>query len=172
MLRSSIDFSQLEEQLGDDPVVPFSYDTEDPGENRASCFVAWTNEETKRIIQENIHRSPMYSGQIEGVGPRYCPSIEDKIVRFADKPRHQVFIEPCGLDTEEMYLQGMSSSLPEDVQLAFYHSVKGMEQMQVMRSAYAIEYDCVDPLQLDATLEFQEIPGLYGAGQFNGSLRL
>ena len=169
VLRSSIDFSQLEEQLGDDPVVPFSYDTEDPGENRASCFVAWTNEETKRIIQENIHRSPMYSGQIEGVGPRYCPSIEDKIVRFADKPRHQVFIEPCGLDTEEMYLQGMSSSLPEDVQLAFYHSVKGMEQMQVMRSAYAIEYDCVDPLQLDATLEFQEIPGLYGAGQFNGS---
>ena len=169
VLRSSIDFSQLEEQLGDDPVVPFSYDTENPGENRASCFVAWTNEETKRIIQENIHRSPMYSGQIEGVGPRYCPSIEDKIVRFADKPRHQVFIEPCGLDTEEMYLQGMSSSLPEDVQLAFYHSVKGMEQMQVMRSAYAIEYDCVDPLQLDATLEFQEIPGLYGAGQFNGS---
>lgn len=169
VLRSSIDFSQLEEQLGDDPVVPFSYDTEHPGENRSSCFVAWTNEETKRIIQENIHRSPMYSGQIEGVGPRYCPSIEDKIVRFAEKPRHQVFIEPCGLDTEEMYLQGMSSSLPEDVQLAFYHSVKGMEQMQVMRSAYAIEYDCVDPLQLDATLEFQEIPGLYGAGQFNGS---
>ncbi len=169
VLRSSIDFSELEEQLGDDPVIPFSYDTEDAGKNKSSCFVAWTNDETKRIIQENIHRSPMYSGQIEGVGPRYCPSIEDKIVRFSEKERHQIFIEPCGLDTEEMYLQGMSSSLPEDVQLAFYHSVKGMEQMQVMRPAYAIEYDCVDPLQLDATLEFQELPGLYGAGQFNGS---
>lgn len=169
VLRSSIDFSELEEQMGDDPVIPFSYDTDDPGENKSSCFVAWTNAETKRIILENIHRSPMYSGQIEGVGPRYCPSIEDKIVRFADKERHQVFIEPCGLDTEEMYLQGMSSSLPEDVQVAFYHSVKGMEHVQVMRPAYAIEYDCVDPLQLDATLEFQELPGLYGAGQFNGS---
>lgn len=169
VLRSSIDFTKLEEQLGDDPVIPFSYDTLEPGENRASCFVAWTNEETKRIIQENIHRSPMYSGQIEGVGPRYCPSIEDKIVRFAEKERHQVFIEPCGLDTEEMYLQGMSSSLPEEVQLAFYRSVEGMEHVQVMRSAYAIEYDCVDPLQLNATLEFQDLPGLYGAGQFNGS---
>lgn len=169
VLRSSIDFSELEEQLGDDPVIPFSYDTDQPGENKSSCFVAWTNQETKRIILENIHRSPMYSGQIEGVGPRYCPSIEDKIVRFSDKERHQIFIEPCGLDTEEMYLQGMSSSLPEDVQVAFYHSVKGMEHVQVMRPAYAIEYDCVDPLQLDATLEFQEFPGLYGAGQFNGS---
>ena len=169
VLRSSIDFDQLEEQHGDDPVVPFSYDTDDPGENRALCHIAWTNSETKRIILENIHRSPLYSGDIEGVGPRYCPSIEDKIVRFADKERHQIFVEPCGLDTEEMYLQGMSSSLPEDVQLAFYHSIKGMEKMQIMRPAYAIEYDCVDPLQLEATLEFREHPGLYGAGQFNGS---
>jgi tRNA uridine 5-carboxymethylaminomethyl modification enzyme len=169
VLRSSIDFTKLEEQYGDDPVVPFSYDTEDPGENKAICHIAWTNSETKRIILENIHRSPLYSGQIEGVGPRYCPSIEDKIVRFAEKERHQVFVEPCGLDTEEMYLQGMSSSLPEDVQIAFYHSIRGMEQMQIMRPAYAIEYDCVDPLQLEATLEFREHPGLYGAGQFNGS---
>lgn len=169
VLRSSIDFTQLEEQHGDDPVVPFSYDTEDPGENRAICHIAWTNSETKRIILENIHRSPLYSGDIEGVGPRYCPSIEDKIVRFSSKERHQIFVEPCGLDTEEMYLQGMSSSLPEDVQLQFYHSIKGMEHMQIMRPAYAIEYDCIDPLQLEATLEFREHPGLYGAGQFNGS---
>ena len=169
VLRSSIDFSKLEEQHGDDPVVPFSYDTDEPGENRAICHIAWTNSETKRIILENIHRSPLYSGDIEGVGPRYCPSIEDKIVRFSGKERHQVFVEPCGLDTEELYLQGMSSSLPEDVQLAFYHSIEGMEQMQIMRPAYAIEYDCVDPLQLEATLEFREHPGLYGAGQFNGS---
>ena len=169
VLRSSIDFSKLEEQHGDDPVVPFSYDTDEPGENRAICHIAWTNSDTKRIILENIHRSPLYSGDIEGVGPRYCPSIEDKIVRFSGKERHQVFVEPCGLDTEELYLQGMSSSLPEDVQLAFYHSIEGMEQMQIMRPAYAIEYDCVDPLQLEATLEFREHPGLYGAGQFNGS---
>ena len=169
VLRSSIDFSKLEEQHGDDPVVPFSYDTDEPGENRAICHIAWTNSETKRIILENIHRSPLYSGDIEGVGPRYCPSIEDKIVRFYGKERHQVFVEPCGLDTEELYLQGMSSSLPEDVQLAFYHSIEGMEQMQIMRPAYAIEYDCVDPLQLEATLEFREHSGLYGAGQFNGS---
>ena len=169
VLRSSIDFSKLEEQHGDDPVVPFSYDTDEPGENRAICHIAWTNSETRRIILENIHRSPLYSGDIEGVGPRYCPSIEDKIVRFSGKERHQVFVEPCGLDTEELYLQGMSSSLPEDVQLAFYHSIEGMEQMQIMRPAYAIEYDCVDPLQLEATLEFREHPGLYGAGQFNGS---
>ena len=169
VLRSSIDFSKLEEQHGDDPVVPFSYDTDEPGENRAMCHIAWTNSETKRIILENIHRSPLYSGDIEGVGPRYCPSIEDKIVRFSGKERHQGFVEPCGLDTEELYLQGMSSSLPEDVQLAFYHSIEGMEQMQIMRPAYAIEYDCVDPLQLEATLEFREHPGLYGAGQFNGS---
>lgn len=169
VLRSSIDFSQLEEQHGDDPVVPFSFETEEPGENKVVCHIAWTNADTKKIILDNIHRSPLYSGDIEGVGPRYCPSIEDKIVRFAEKERHQVFVEPCGLDTEEMYLQGMSSSLPEDVQLQFYHSIKGMENMQIMRPAYAIEYDCVDPIQLEATLEFREHPGLYGAGQFNGS---
>ena len=169
VLRRSIDFSCLEEQKGDDPVIPFSYETETPGPNRAVCHVSWTNEETHRIIRENLHRSPLYAGMIEGVGPRYCPSIEDKVVRFADKPRHQLFIEPCGLDTEEMYLQGMSSSLPEDVQLAFYRSIKGLEQVSIMRSAYAIEYDCVDPTQMQATLEFTDWPGLYGAGQFNGS---
>lgn len=169
VLRRSIDFSCLEEQKGDDPVIPFSYETEDPGPNRAVCHVSWTNEETHRIIRENLHRSPLYAGIIEGVGPRYCPSIEDKVVRFADKPRHQLFIEPCGLDTEEMYLQGMSSSLPEDVQLAFYRSIKGLEKVSIMRSAYAIEYDCVDPTQMQATLEFTDWPGLYGAGQFNGS---
>ena len=169
VLRSSIDFTDLEAQYGDEPVVPFSYETEEPGKNRAVCYVSWTNEETKRIILENIHRSPLYGGKIEGIGPRYCPSIEDKIVRFSEKKRHQLFIEPCGMDTEEMYLQGMSSSLPEDVQIAFYHSIKGLEHVQIMRSAYAIEYDCVDPTQMDATLEFQEFPGLYGAGQFNGS---
>ena len=169
VLRSSIDFTNLEEQHGDKPVVPFSYDTLEPGENKVTCHVAWTNEDTKKVILENIHRSPLYSGQIEGVGPRYCPSLEDKIVRFADKERHQVFIEPCGLNTEEMYLQGMSSSLPEEVQLAFYRTVKGLEHVEIMRCAYAIEYDCVDPLQMEATLEFQDIPGLYGAGQFNGS---
>jgi tRNA uridine 5-carboxymethylaminomethyl modification enzyme len=168
-LRSSIDFSDLEVQEGDDPIVPFSYDTLTPGKNRAVCHISWTNENTKEITKANIGRSPMYSGKIEGIGPRYCPSIEDKIMRFADKKRHQLFIEPCGMDTEEMYLQGMSSCLPEDVQLAFYHSIKGLEHVQIMRSAYAIEYDCVDPLQMDATLEFSDFPGLYGAGQFNGS---
>ena len=169
VLKSSIDFTGLEVQHGDEPVVPFSYDTEKPLENKAVCHVSWTNGETKRVILENIHRSPLYGGQIEGVGPRYCPSIEDKVVRFPDKPRHQLFIEPCGLDTEEMYLQGMSSSLPEDVQVAFYHTIPGLEHAQIMRTAYAIEYDCCDPLQLSATLEFRDWPGLYGAGQFNGS---
>ena len=169
VLKSSIDFSGLEVQHGDEPIVPFSYDTEEPLENKAVCHVSWTNDETKRVILENIHRSPLYGGQIEGVGPRYCPSIEDKVVRFPDKPRHQLFIEPCGLDTEEMYLQGMSSSLPEDVQVAFYHTIPGLEHAQIMRTAYAIEYDCCDPLQLSATLEFRDWPGLYGAGQFNGS---
>ena len=169
VLKSSIDFSGLEVQHGDEPVVPFSYDTEEPLENKAVCHVSWTNDATKQVILENIHRSPLYGGQIEGVGPRYCPSIEDKVVRFPDKPRHQLFIEPCGLDTEEMYLQGMSSSLPEDVQVAFYHTIPGLEHAQIMRTAYAIEYDCCDPLQLSATLEFRDWPGLYGAGQFNGS---
>ena len=170
VLRSSIDFTDLEVQYGDEPVVPFSYDNEDEKlENTAVCHVSWTNDRTKQVIMDNIHRSPLYSGMIEGVGPRYCPSIEDKVVRFAEKPRHQLFIEPCGRDTEEMYLQGMSSSLPEDVQRDFYHTIKGLENVKIMRSAYAIEYDCADPLQMDATLEFRDFPGLYGAGQFNGS---
>ena len=169
VLKSSIDFSGLEVQQGDEPVVPFSYDTEEPLGNKSVCHVSWTNDSTKQVILENIHRSPLYSGQIEGIGPRYCPSIEDKVVRFPEKPRHQLFIEPCGLDTEEMYLQGMSSSLPEDVQLAFYHTIPGLEHVEIMRTAYAIEYDCCDPLQLSATLEFRDWPGLYGAGQFNGS---
>lgn len=169
VLRSSIDFSELEVQHGDEPPEPFSYETETPPKNQRVCHISWTNERTKEVILENIHRSPLYSGSIEGVGPRYCPSIEDKIVRFSEKPRHQLFIEPCGLHTEEMYLQGMSSSLPEEVQLAFYHTIKGLEHAQIMRSAYAIEYDCCDPLQLDSSLEFRDFPGLYGAGQFNGS---
>ena len=169
VLRSSIDFSQLEEQLGDEPPIPFSYDTEKLGENKVKCHISWTNEDTKNIILENIHRSPLYGGKIEGVGPRYCPSLEDKIVRFSEKKRHQLFIEPCGLDTEEMYLQGMSSSLPEEVQLKFYHTIKGLEKAVIMRPAYAIEYDCVDPTEMNATLEFKKFEGLYGAGQFNGS---
>ena len=169
VLKSSIDFSNLEVQQGDEPIVPFSYDTEEPLENKAVCHVSWTNDATKQVILENIHRSPLYGGKIEGIGPRYCPSIEDKVMRFPDKPRHQLFIEPCGLETEEMYLQGMSSSLPEDVQLAFYHTIPGLEHVEIMRTAYAIEYDCCDPLQLSATLEFRDWPGLYGAGQFNGS---
>ncbi len=169
VLRSSIDFSQLEEQLGDEPPIPFSYDTKDLGENKVKCHISWTNENTKDIILKNIHRSPLYGGKIEGVGPRYCPSLEDKIVRFSDKKRHQLFIEPCGLDTEEMYLQGMSSSLPEEVQLKFYHTIKGLEKAVIMRPAYAIEYDCIDPTEMKATLEFKKFSGLYGAGQFNGS---
>lgn len=169
VLRSSIDFTDLEMQAGDEPVTPFSYETDGELKNKEVCYVSWTNERTKKVIMDNIHRSPLYSGMIEGVGPRYCPSIEDKVVRFADKPRHQLFIEPCGENTEEMYLQGMSSSLPEDVQIAFYHTIKGLEHVQIMRSAYAIEYDCVDPTQMEATLEFADLPGLYGAGQFNGS---
>jgi tRNA uridine 5-carboxymethylaminomethyl modification enzyme len=167
--RGSIDFSQLEEQAGDEPVTPFSFETTEELHNRVVCHIAYTNEETHRVIRENIHRSPLYGGKIEGVGPRYCPSIEDKVVRFADKPRHQLFVEPMGMDTEEMYLQGMSSSLPEDVQIAFYRTIKGFEQVKVMRNAYAIEYDCVDPLDLKPTLEFKAVRGLYGAGQFNGT---
>lgn len=167
--RSSIDFSNLEEQRGDEPTVPFSYDTLTPIENKVLCHVSWTNEDTKKIILDNIHRSPLYGGKIEGIGPRYCPSLEDKIVRFADKKRHQLFIEPCGENTEEMYLQGMSSSLPEEVQIAFYHTIPGLENAMIMRPAYAIEYDCIDPTDMLATLEFKQFPGLYGAGQFNGS---
>lgn len=169
VLKSSIDFTDLEEQAGDEPVTPFSYDTLEPGKNKVLCHISWTNEKTKKIILDNLHRSPLYSGKIEGIGPRYCPSIEDKIVRFSEKERHQLFIEPCGLNTEEMYLQGMSSSLPEDVQTAFYHSIKGLENAIIMRPAYAIEYYCCDPLQLRRTLEFIDFENLYGAGQFNGS---
>lgn len=169
VLRSSIDFSELEVQVGDEPPEPFSYETETGPKNQRVCHISWTNERTKEVILANIHRSPLYSGKIEGIGPRYCPSIEDKIVRFPEKERHQLFIEPCGLNTEEMYLQGMSSSLPEEVQLAFYHTIKGLEHVQIMRTAYAIEYDCCDPLQLDSSLEFRDFPGLFSAGQFNGS---
>ena len=167
--RRSIDFSNLERQDGDQNVVPFSFDGEYQPENILPCYITYTNEKTKEIILENLHRSPLYGGKIDGVGPRYCPSIEDKIVRFSEKKRHQLFIEPCGLNTEEMYLQGMSSSLPEDVQLAFLRTIPGLEHVQVMRTAYAIEYDCVDPISLYATLEFKDFPGLFGAGQFNGS---
>lgn len=167
--RQSVDFSKMEIQFGDEHTVPFSFETENSPENKVVCHITYTNEKTKEVILENLHRSPMYSGKIEGKGPRYCPSFEDKIVRFADKERHQLFIEPCGLETEEMYLQGLSSSLPEDVQLDFIHTIPGLEKAQVMRTAYAIEYDCVDPTALKATLEFNAIEGLYGAGQFNGS---
>lgn len=169
VLRRSIDFSDLEVQKGDEPPQPFSYETESLGENKVDCHISWTNDATKQVILENIHRSPMYSGKIEGVGPRYCPSFEDKIMRFRDKPRHQLFIEPCGENTEEMYLQGMSSSLPEEVQLKFYKTIKGLENCVIMRPAYAIEYDCVDPTAMKPTLEFKDLPNLFGAGQFNGS---
>ncbi len=167
--KSTIALDELEVQEGDDPPVPFSFDTESLGENKVVCHISYTNEETKKIILDNIHRSPLYGGKIEGVGPRYCPSLEDKIVRFEHKERHQLFIEPCGLDTEEMYLQGMSSSLPEEVQLQFYHTIPGLENALIMRPAYAIEYDCIDPTSMNATLEFRDFEGLYGAGQFNGS---
>ena len=167
--RNSIDFSVMEPQYGDEHKVPFSFDFEGEIENTEACYVTYTNEKTKQIILDNLHRSPLYGGKIDGVGPRYCPSIEDKIVRFAEKERHQLFVEPCGGDTQEMYLQGLSSSLPEDVQLEFLHTIPGLEKAQVMRTAYAIEYDCVDPLSLRSSLEFREFDGLYGAGQFNGS---
>ncbi|MDY5242237.1 MAG: tRNA uridine-5-carboxymethylaminomethyl(34) synthesis enzyme MnmG [Eubacterium sp.] len=167
--RKSIDFSELDVQEGDKLTVPFSFETKERPKNKVVCHITYSNEKTKRIILDNLHRSPMYSGKIEGKGPRYCPSFEDKIVRFSDKERHQLFIEPCGENTEEMYLQGLSSSLPEDVQLDFIHTIKGLEHAQVMRAAYAIEYDCVDPTALKATLEFHDLEGLYGAGQFNGS---
>lgn len=167
--RRSIDFSELDVQEGDKLTVPFSFETKERPKNKVVCHITYSNEKTKQIILDNLHRSPMYSGKIEGKGPRYCPSFEDKIVRFSDKERHQLFIEPCGENTEEMYLQGLSSSLPEDVQLDFIHTIKGLEHAQVMRAAYAIEYDCVDPTALKATLEFNDLEGLYGAGQFNGS---
>lgn len=165
----TLDYSKMEVETGDDRIVPFSFETKEPGENKVNCYLVYTNEETHRIINENLSRSAMYGGMVEGVGPRYCPSIEDKVVRFHDKPRHQLFIEPMGLDTKEMYAQGFSTSLPEDVQLEMYRSVKGLEHCEIMRSAYAIEYDCCDPTELYATLEFKNVPGLYGAGQFNGT---
>ena len=167
--RASIDFSKLEEQPGDEITAPISYSHTTPPQNKAICHVTYTNAETNRIITENIQYSPLYSGAIEGVGPRYCPSLEDKIMRFPDKPRHQLFIEPCGLNTEEMYLQGASSSLPEQVQIEMYRSIPGLEKVKFMRTAYAIEYDCVDPTALKSTLEFKGLGGLFGAGQFNGS---
>ncbi len=168
--KRSINFDIMERQDGDEKIVPFSFDTPIEGlENIVSCYVTYTNSKTHEVILSNLDRSPLYSGKIEGVGPRYCPSIEDKIVRFSDKPRHQLFVEPMGLSTEEYYLQGMSSSLPEDVQAAFLHTIDGLEDVEIMRPAYAIEYDCCDPVQLLPTLEFKKLPGLYGAGQFNGS---
>ncbi|MGN0691510.1 MAG: tRNA uridine-5-carboxymethylaminomethyl(34) synthesis enzyme MnmG [Oscillospiraceae bacterium] len=168
--RRSIDFSQLEEQKGDDYIQPFSFESDNSEmKNIVSCYIAYTNEETHQIIRENIGRSPLYSGRIHGIGPRYCPSIEDKIMRFPDRERHQLFIEPMGLGTDEYYLQGMSSSLPEDVQIAFLRSIKGLEHVEIMRNAYAIEYDCCDPQELKHTLEFKKIRGLFGAGQFNGT---
>lgn len=168
--KKSINFDVMERQDGDENIVPFSFETNPDGlENKVSCYMTYTNSITHEVIMNNISRSPMYSGKIEGVGPRYCPSIEDKVVRFSDKPRHQLFVEPMGLSTEEYYLQGMSSSLPEDVQLEFLRTIKGLENVEIMRPAYAIEYDCCNPDQLFPTLEFKSVSGLYGAGQFNGS---
>ncbi len=167
--RRSVDFSRMEVQAGDEIPAPFSFETEAVPENRAVCWLTYTNENTHRVIRDNLHRSPLFSGVIEGVGPRYCPSIEDKVVRFADKPRHQLFIEPMGLNTEELYIQGFSSSLPEEVQVEMLHTVPGLERAEMTRCAYAIEYDCVDPTELLPTLECKKVPGLYGAGQFNGS---
>ena len=165
----SVDFTKMEVQPGDESVQPFSFETAHPPVNRAVCHLTYTNEQTHAVIRRNLHRSPLFSGVIEGVGPRYCPSIEDKVVRFADKPRHQLFIEPMGLNTEELYIQGLSSSLPEEVQVELLHTIPGLEQAEMTRPAYAIEYDCLDPTELLPTLECKKIPGLYGAGQFNGS---
>ena len=167
--KRSIDFSKMEVQKGDSKIVPFSFEDEIKELNQVDCYLTYTNEKTHEIIRQNLHRSPLYSGMIEGTGPRYCPSIEDKVVRFADKPRHQAFVEPVGLDTDEMYIQGMSSSLPEDVQIALYHTIPGLEKAEFTRPAYAIEYDCIDPLNLKLSLEYRGIEGLFLAGQINGT---
>ena len=167
--KRSIDFSKMEIQKGDDNIVPFSFEDEIKDLEQVDCYLTYTNEETHKIIRENLHRSPLYAGKIEGTGPRYCPSIEDKVVRFSDKPRHQAFVEPVGLDTDEMYIQGLSSSLPEDVQIALYHTIPGLENAEFTRSAYAIEYDCIDPSDLKLSLEYKGIDGLFMAGQTNGT---
>lgn len=167
--KRSLDFSKMTEQPGDERILPFSFETEEINKEQVSCWLTYTNEETHKVIKDNLHRSPLYSGNIKGIGPRYCPSLEDKVVRFADKEHHQAFVEPMGLDTEEMYLQGMSSSLPEDVQIAFMKTIPGLENVKVMRSAYAIEYDCINATQLKLSLEFKNISGLFCAGQINGS---
>lgn len=165
----TIDYTKMEEEHGDDNITPFSFETENAGENRVSCYLTYTNPETHKIIMDNIDKAPMYNGTAEGIGPRYCPSIEDKIMRFRDKPRHQLFMEPMGLDTNEVYAQGISTGLPEEVQIKMLRTIAGLEHVEIMRPAYAIEYDCADPTQLSAALEFKKIPGLYGAGQFNGT---
>ena len=165
----TLDYSKMELEEGDEKIVPFSFETENVGKNLVPCYLVYTNEKTHQIIHDNLGRSAMYGGMVEGIGPRYCPSIEDKVVRFAEKPRHQLFMEPMGLDTKEVYAQGFSTSMPEDVQLEMYRSVEGLENVEIMRPAYAIEYDCCDPTQLYATLEFKNVHGLYGAGQFNGT---
>lgn len=169
ILRSSVDFSVMSREDGDEHITPFSFETDRTLENKEACYLTYTNEKTHEIIRANLHRAPMYSGVIKGVGPRYCPSIEDKVVRFAEKSRHQIFIEPMGTTTEEMYVQGLSTSLPEDVQIEMLHSIKGLENAKITRAAYAIEYDCIDTLQLRPSLEFKQIDGLFGAGQFNGT---
>ena len=167
--RRSIDFSKMEVQKGDNGIEAFSFENEQKDFEQVDCYLTYTNEKTHKIIRENLHRSPLYAGMIEGTGPRYCPSIEDKVVRFSDKPRHQAFVEPVGLDTEEMYIQGMSSSLPEDVQIALYHTIPGLENAEFTRPAYAIEYDCIDPSNLKLSLEYKGINGLFMAGQINGT---
>lgn len=167
--KRSIDFDLLERQEGDENIIPFAFDNHEKLENKVCCYIGYTNEYTHKVIKDNIKKSALFSGNIEGVGPRYCPSIEDKIVRFSDKPRHQIFVEPMGMDTDEYYLQGLSTSLPEEVQIKYLHTIKGLEHVEIMRNAYAIEYDCCDPTELLPTLEFKKIKGLYGAGQFNGT---
>ena len=170
--KNSIDFSKMEIQNGDDEIEMFSFEDEEKKINQVPCYLTYTNEKTPEIIRKNLHRSPLYAGKIEGTGPRYCPSIEDKVVRFSDKPRHQIFIEPMGLNTDEMYVQGMSSSLPEDVQIAMYRTIAGLENVEFTRPAYAIEYDCIEPSQLKLSLELKQLSGMFFAGQINRNFRL